>query len=85
MAARPPTADEIPARDTVLAALRPLADQLGVEGLMAAVAYTLGQIVAMQDQRKIVPEEAMDLILRNIQQGNRDVIARLLNALEGHA
>lgn len=51
-----PTGLQQAARLAVLAALKPYADQLGGAGLLAILAYTVGQTIAMMDQTTMTPE-----------------------------
>lgn len=73
------------ARDAVLAAMQPYADALGSEKMLAVLAYTVGQLVALQDQRKMTPDMAMTIVGQNIEQGNADAIAQMLGKPEGRA
>lgn len=73
------------AREALITAMQPHADLLGGENMMAVLAYTLGQIVALQDQRKLSPDRCMAIISGNIEQGNQDAIAQWLGSPEGRA
>lgn len=42
--------------------------------ILAVLSYTIGQMVAFMDPEKVTPEEAMDLVTRNIEAGNQDAI-----------
>jgi hypothetical protein len=42
---------------------------------MALAAYTVGQLMAMQDARKWTPALAMEVVSRNIEAGNAQAIA----------
>ena len=50
------------------------------ERVLAVAAQVVGQVIAMQDQRKMTRAMVMDLVLANIEAGNRQVIDSLLNA-----
>ena len=80
-----PSPAMIAARDAVLAAMKPYADALGAEGLLAVLSYTVGQTIALQDQTAMTPDRAMLIVSSNIEQGNQDVIASLLTSKGGHA
>ncbi len=67
-----------------LDAIRPYADELGDQGMIAVLAYTLGQLVALSDQRKLTPPQASELIHANIYQGNTDAIGQVLRGEAGH-
>src|SRR4051812_33879935 len=49
--------------------------------LLAVAANMLGKIVALQDQRTITADEAMDIVIANLQIGNDQAIKNL--AIEG--
>ncbi len=42
--------------------------------MLAVLAYCTGQCIALQDMLNITPEMAMDLVLKNIQAGNMEII-----------
>jgi hypothetical protein len=52
-------------------------EKVDKEEIMAIVANMLGKIMAMQDQRKISAQAALEIILSNIEEGNASVIAML--------
>lgn len=81
----PTSAAEQAARDAAIAAIRPYADELGSDRMLAVLAYTVGQLLAFQDQRTMTPAKAMALISSNIEQGNADAIAHTLGKPEGNA
>lgn len=72
------------ARQAVLNAISPYADRLGGAGMLAVVSHLVGQLCAMQDQRVVTPADCMRLVSENMQQGNRDAVAHLLQS-EGTA
>jgi hypothetical protein len=43
----------------------------------------VGQLCALQDQRKFTGQMLMDLVATNIEQGNASVIEGLMNAAPG--
>lgn len=47
--------------------------------LLAIASYAVGQLVALQDQRKLTPAMAMEIVARNIEAGNADAIGGLDN------
>lgn len=76
----PAPAEAEACRLAMVAAMRPYADKLGPEGMLAVAAALVGQLVAMQDQRKTTPAMAMELVTKNIQDANQhaiDTIARM--------
>ena len=48
-------------------------------------AYVTGMLIAMQDQRTMRPEQAMDLVSENIAQGNKAAIESLFSGPGGTA
>lgn len=53
------------------------ADQLSSLELLAVAANMLGKLVALQDQRKVTPAMALEVIAQNIEHGNQQVLAQL--------
>lgn len=54
------------------------ADKLSPLEMLAVAANMLGKLVAMQDQRTVTPAHAMEVVARNLEIGNRQVISDLL-------
>lgn len=79
------TPEDEAARLAVIAAMKPWADQLGAQRMLAVLAYTVGQLVAMQDQRRVTPAQAMDVVAENIELGNADFIRHALGLAKGSA
>lgn len=48
--------------------------------LLAVLAHTTGACIAMQDQRKVTPAAALELVAKNIEGGNREAMAEVLSA-----
>jgi hypothetical protein len=53
------------------------AGKLSAIELLAVAANMVGKIVAMQDQRTVTLSVAMEVVVANLERGNRDVIAQL--------
>lgn len=70
-------------REAFLKVLDAHAGALPAVEMLALTAYAVGQIVALQDQREITPNQAMQLVLRNIEQGNADAIGNLMSKPAG--
>jgi hypothetical protein len=64
----------------LLALLAKHADKIDAEEMLAIAANMLGKLVAMQDQRKMTREKAMNLIVENIEVGNQQAIEDLMNS-----
>jgi hypothetical protein len=56
---------------------------LSAEELLALTANVVGRVLAFQDQRTMTTERAMQLIKRNIEQGNAEAIT--LHETQGSA
>lgn len=52
--------------------------------MLALMAHVTGMVLAMQDQRTMTPSQGMEIIVRNIESGNRTAIEQLLES-EGAA
>ena len=74
-------------RDKLIAILKEHADKdgLSAQEMLALAAHTVGQLIALQDQRKITPKMAMEIVARNIQQGNIEVVEGLKTKTAGSA
>ncbi len=69
-----PSAEHVAFRDAMLATMRQYAADMPAEEILALTAHMVGQILAIQDQRKMTPAMGMKLIADNIEQGNREAI-----------
>ena len=48
--------------------------------MLAIASYFVGQLIALQDQRKITPAMAMEIVGANIEAGNQQAMAEALSA-----
>ena len=71
-------------RDDLVAVLRKHGDQVTAPEMLALAAHLTGQLIALQDQRTMTPDQAMQIVAANIEQGNQEVIGGLLST-EGMA
>lgn len=71
-------------REAVLKSLDPFKAELSGIEILAIISYTVGQVIAMQDQRTISPAMALDLVSLNIEAGNRDAIDSVANQVAGN-
>lgn len=62
-------------RNDLIALLDKHAGQLDASEILAVAAYSVGQIMAMQDARKWTPAACMELVASNMQQGNSHAVA----------
>jgi hypothetical protein len=53
------------------------ADKVTAAEILAIAANMIGKIVALQDQRTMTRERALELVVHNIEEGNRQVIEEL--------
>ena len=53
--------------------------------MLALIANLCGKVIALQDQRRITPDDAMKIVALNIQLGNQQAIADLAQSQEGSA
>lgn len=66
-------------------AIRDGGSELQADELLAITAHFVGQLIALQDQRKYTSEMIMELIIENIQKGNGEVIDKLTHETGGNA
>ena len=71
-------------RDDLVAVLRKHAGPLSAPEMLALTAHLVGQLVALQDQRTMSPNRAMEIVAANIEQGNQEVLDGL-RASQGSA
>lgn len=72
-----PTAIHQEFRNDMIALLTKHSGALPADAMLALASHLVGQLVAMQDQRKLTPAMAMELVAANIQAGNAEVIQGL--------
>ncbi len=53
------------------------AEQLSAIDILAIAANMVGKLIALQDQRSVTPEMAMEIVGRNIELGNAQVVGML--------
>ena len=56
------------------------ADKLSAMELLAVASNMLGKLVALQDQRKVTPDKAMEVVARNLELGNQQALAEVRNS-----
>jgi hypothetical protein len=72
-----------PQDDAFLTALKEqMPPDMPAQRILAIVSQFVGQLIALQDQRKITPEMAMQIVGENIEIGNRAMMLTL-NEPEG--
>lgn len=80
-----PSQTSVRCREAVIAAIQPFKTQLTGEEILAILAYTVGQAIALQDQRTMTTEGVWQLIGSNIEAGNAHIISELTEKSEGTA
>ena len=81
----PATPEAKACRQAMVEAMRPYVDKLGPQGTLAVASALVGQLIALQDQRVMTPKTLMEIVARNIEAANQDVIAALRDAPGGSA
>ena len=76
-----PSPQQLAFRNDVVEVMRKHKDLRAVE-MLAMASHVVGQIVAMQDQRNVTPQVAMEIVARNLEQGNKDALDGVLKADE---
>lgn len=56
------------------------ADRLSAVELLAVASNMLGKLLALQDQRTMTSERAMEIVAQNIEYGNKQVLAQLMQS-----
>jgi len=79
-----PTKDQLAMRNDIIELLRKY-KHLRADEILAIVSNMVGQIIALQDQRKMTPEMAMKLVVANIQAGNETAIRNSFSTTLGRA
>lgn len=81
---RPPSAAVAAARAEVLEVLRRHQPLEPIE-MVAVLAETLGQMLAMLDQRQFTPAQAMEVVGENVAVGNAAQIEQVIGTPRGSA
>lgn len=75
-----PSAKHLAFRRALEEAIRVHAADVDAADILAVMAHLVGQVVALQDQRKMTPEIAMEIVQSNMETGNAEMVSVLLNA-----
>ncbi len=78
-----PTLQHKAFRDSLIACMREHGSSMDAADLLAVASHFVGQLIALQDQRKWTSEKIMAMVSANIEQGNQEVIGGLLDAPAG--
>lgn len=85
MKSKTPTPQQLAYRKALEEAMRAHGTTLDATELLPVTAHLVGQLIALQDQRTMTPSMAIELVQTNMEQGNQEVLAGLLNETGGHA
>ena len=72
-------------RQALCNAIKPYAHKLGAQGMLAVASALVGQLIALQDQRSLTPAGAMEIVLRNIESANQEVMDSMGGPVGGNA
>ncbi len=75
-----PSPEHMAVRDDFIAAIRKHGAEMRAEDILAIASYTVGQLIALQDQRTMTPAMAMEIVARNIEAGNQHAQAEVMSA-----
>ena len=56
------------------------AAEISAEEILAIAANMLGKLMALQDQRTMTPQKATEIVAKNIEAGNKQVIDALMQS-----
>lgn len=85
MRSRPAAPKHRAFRDDAIALLTKHGGNLGASEMLALAAHLVGRLVALQDQRVMSPAMAMEIVGKNIEQGNAEALAEVTNKTAGTA
>ena len=80
-----PNAAHTALRDDMVSLIRKYGANLEAAEILAIAAHMVGQLIALQDQRKVTREIALQIVTANIEQGNQEVVSKLANESDGIA
>ena len=69
-----PNIDHKAFRDDFIVLLDKHAGSVGSSEMLALMSYTIGQFIAMMDSRKWTNDLVMEILLKNIEEGNKEAI-----------
>ena len=55
-------------------------DKLTALEMLAVAANMLGKLIALQDQRTITPDMAMEIVIKNMEDGNAQVVEQVMQS-----
>jgi uncharacterized protein YejL (UPF0352 family) len=72
-------------RDDMIAVLQKHGGKLSAMEMLALASHLVGQLIALQDQRKVTHGLAIKLVMQNIERGNQEAITESLGTPRGSA
>jgi hypothetical protein len=63
--------------DELAALLKRHSGKLTSIEVLAVASNMVGKLIALQDQRTVTPEIALEIVIQNLQAGNQDVLDKL--------
>lgn len=85
MKSQKPSEAAVKCREAVIDAIQPFKHELSGMEILAVLAYSVGQAIAMQDQRTVTHDMIWELVGANIEAGNAIVIDELAENSKGTA
>ena len=80
MKSKAPSPQHMAMRDDLIAVIRKHGKDMRADEILAVASYTVGQLIALQDQRTMTPSMAMEIVASNIEAGNQHAQAEALSA-----
>lgn len=77
MSTRPSKAEHEALYQELVALLNKHAGKLDAIEMLAVASNMLGKMIAMQDQRRFTGTQVMEIVARNIEHGNKEVLKQL--------
>lgn len=78
-----PGAAQIAFREDIITIFGKYGNLLTAEEMLALASHLVGQLIAMQDQRTTTREMALELVIKNIEKGNEEVLSLLVSGVIG--
>lgn len=80
-----PKANHEAFRNALIAVFREHETTVSAQEMLAISSHFVGQLVALQDQRKVTPDQALRIVAANLGEGNRQVVRELMEKSGGRA
>lgn len=72
-------------RQDLISILGKYRDQISAQEMLDLASYFVGQLIALQDQRRMTSADAIELVKKNMVAGNQDEVAQSLGVTWGNA